>query len=95
MANSIQVAFKQVFGNDRVRVIIARDRDITLVSLHDNVNVWGDLTKTVSLRTMQKGDTLRVPLVGWPVKNERGQIMVPILYGGKRAWVQHEFVVEN
>ena len=77
----------------RLKIIVVRYRATTIIVNDDNVTFWADLDKAKKHRTLTKGSHIEVEL-GWPKKNAKGNVMVPVRIDGLWGFVDHRFAEE-
>lgn len=82
---TLDEALRQLFGKMTVRVIIARDHDVSLKVL-TNTTVWETLDKKGKVVDLRAGRTISTCILGLPMQNAKKIWMVPILWGGRKCW---------
>lgn len=87
LIETVRGALKALFGN-RIRVIIARDRDVECICSDVEVAIWASPDKGEDNRItwLTKGRRYWFIVVGWKV-NGQGQLMLAVLWKGKIGWI--------
>lgn len=91
---SLQQLFEQFYSGP-IRVVIAKDRDVEVIVSSTGVAVFADVEKRKEVANLEKGRAIRFTIVGWPISNSKGQMMVPIHWQGETCYVDARWFSET
>ena len=95
LLDDLKKAMKAVFGDLPVKVIIARDDDVNVVITDDDVRLWNDAEQTSPFITLTNTHTYHFNIIGWPVRNKKGNVMVPVLWRRQKVWLNKAYAKEE
>ena len=91
----MQKALHELFGDHPIKVIIAREDQVSVEITDDPVQIWKDPERKESLGKLVKGREYQFAILGWPVLNSFGNVMVPVYWKrGQTGWLNYSFAKE-
>jgi|GEM_PF-2324353 len=91
----LKSALNTLFGDWPVRIIIARDDDVKVVVVENGVRVWKNADRTDFFSGLSENQELWLSIIGWPVNNSKGEVMVPVRWQGQVGYINYKYVREK
>lgn len=85
--------FKALFGTDKIRIVIARDDDISVICTSSDVRIWADPEQSGDfIGELKESKQYFFSIIDLPVINSRGNLMVPVRWQGKTGWINRTWL---
>lgn len=91
---TLEDALRKLFGNIPFKVIIARDHDVSMEVIN-TARVWTTAEYGTEVATLEAGRVIKTCILGLPITNSLGGVMLPILWENKKCFVSMKHLVEH
>ena len=85
--------FKILFPDANIRLVVARDEDVSVIVISSNVRIWNDPEQSTDwIAELKENKQYYFTIVNLPEMNSRGKMMLPVRWQGKIGWINREWL---